>query len=156
MVEAMSHVSITMTSLDKSIAFYTDVVGMQLVELKSSSPIYQEGGDNSDVGSGRVAYLSLPATTWSPSRYILRLVEDVSAVKRREGGDVNDSNIRLAFTVEDIFASYDAWQRHGVHFLSAPATIDEGYNKGGYVAFARDPNGIILELIQPSLRRLVG
>lgn len=49
MVEALSHMSITVTSLDKSIAFYTDVVGMQLVELKSTSSVYQEEGDSPEV-----------------------------------------------------------------------------------------------------------
>jgi catechol 2,3-dioxygenase-like lactoylglutathione lyase family enzyme len=42
----------------------------------------------------------------------------------------------------------------GVAFVSAPVAITEGANRGGFTCYFRDPDGITLEMLQPSAERL--
>jgi catechol 2,3-dioxygenase-like lactoylglutathione lyase family enzyme len=44
--------------------------------------------------------------------------------------------------------------RAGVAFVNPPVAITEGANRGGYACYFHDPDGITLELLQPSVARL--
>ena len=51
--------------------------------------------------------------------------------------------------MEDIHAIYDRLRAAGVRFASdAPVAILAGRHKGGYTVYARDPDGVTIELIQ--------
>ena len=38
----------------------------------------------------------------------------------------------------------------GVEFISDPVALDAGPNSGGWALYLKDPNGIVLELFQPT------
>jgi hypothetical protein len=44
--------------------------------------------------------------------------------------------------------------RDGVSFRNPPVKITEGANKGGWACYLHDPDGITLELLQPSMKRM--
>jgi catechol 2,3-dioxygenase-like lactoylglutathione lyase family enzyme len=60
----------------------------------------------------------------------------------------------LALLVTDIHTRYQRMLRAGVRFVNPPITITEGANRGGHACYFHDPDGITLELLQPSPERL--
>jgi len=102
-----------------------------------------------------IAQLKLPGVFSGPSTHILELVE-----YRRPTGDrprLDTQNVgvaHLAFIVDDVTERYDRMCGRGVQFVSPPVAITQGVNRGGYTCYFRDPDGITLELVQPSPERL--
>ena len=57
----------------------------------------------------------------------------------------------LSLLVDDLPGIYEKLKAD-VGFVSAPVRIEAGPNRGGYGAYLRDPNGILIELFQPPPR----
>ena len=57
--------------------------------------------------------------------------------------------------VTDIHERHERMVEAGVVFRNPPVAITEGANKGGYACYFHDPDGITLELLQPSPARLL-
>jgi len=58
----------------------------------------------------------------------------------------------LALLVDDLPGWHERLRSSGATFVSPPVQIDAGPNRGGYAAYLRDPNGILIELFQPPPR----
>ena len=56
--------------------------------------------------------------------------------------------------VDDVADRYARMRGRGVQFVSPPVAITQGVNRGGFTCYFRDPDGITLELVQPSPERL--
>jgi lactoylglutathione lyase len=113
--------------LDKSIAFYTDVMGMKLIRSRENEE-YQYTlaflgyGDESD---GAVIELTY---NWGTHQY-----------------DLGNAYGHIAIEVEDVYATCEAIRKHGGN-----VTREAGPVKGGktVIAFVEDPDGYKIELIQ--------
>jgi catechol 2,3-dioxygenase-like lactoylglutathione lyase family enzyme len=60
----------------------------------------------------------------------------------------------LALMVTDVHARHARMVEQGVVFRNPPVRIEEGANEGGFSCYFHDPDGITLELLQPSDARL--
>lgn len=115
------HTMVRVSDLDASIAFYRDALGLALLSRR-------------DYAGGRftLAYLAAPGDhqaqveltyNWDPETYT---------------GGRNFGHI--AFAVDNIYATCERLQKHGVTILRPP------YD--GYMAFVRSPDNISIELLQ--------
>jgi len=134
MVQGFEHVGMTSSNLDRTIAFYCGLLGLQEVLVKGTG----EGG--------RIAFLETNGV-------MLEIVEPAAGAQApaREV-PITEAGIRhLTFRVEDVEAEYERLRAAGVEFTVAPrmAANAELIRK---VAFCRDPDGITVELLerQPS------
>ena len=76
---------------------------------------------------------------------MLELIEYTEQPSKRAAHNSRVGAAHLAFVVSDIHSAYEALRADGVHFLSAPNT--DRY--GELWVYLRDPDGIVLELMQP-------
>ncbi len=121
------HTMLRVGDLDKSIAFYTDVMGMKLIRSRENEE-YQYTlaflgyGDESD---GAVIELTY---NWGTHQY-----------------DLGNAYGHIAIEVEDVYATCEAIRKHGGN-----VTREAGRVKGGktVIAFIEDPDGYKIELIQ--------
>ena len=121
------HTMLRVGDLDKSIAFYTDVMGMKLIRSRENEE-YQYTlaflgyGDESD---GAVIELTY---NWGTHLY-----------------DLGNAYGHIAIEVEDVYATCEAIRKHGGN-----VTREAGPVKGGktVIAFIEDPDGYKIELIQ--------
>jgi catechol 2,3-dioxygenase-like lactoylglutathione lyase family enzyme len=149
------HFSFTVSDLDRSIAFYRDLLGFTLVHVQEQDNEYTRrlvGYPNARL---RVAQLAVDGQPRAVSTHDLELVHYLEPVGAR--GDVNICNpgaAHLAITVDDIHAFHQRLESAGVTFVSPPNEIMAGVNKGGYACYFRDPDDIVLELLQPPAHRL--
>lgn len=143
------HVGLTVSDLDRSIAFYRDVLGLQfqgeiLMEGPETEAMFQRKNCRA-----RVAYLNGSDLSGMPP---VELIQFVDAESKQIPGDLFATSVsELCFYTDDIEAAYQHLQVHQVDCLSEPQSFDftaNGFGKSKAFYF-RDPDGIVLELMQP-------
>lgn len=149
LISGVDHVGVTVTDLDRSIKFYTEVLECTVVVEQEKRGGYLAaivGYPDADV---RMAHLQLPGS--SPR---LELFEyRVPRTAPRDLEPRNAGNAHVCFVVDDLSALYERLVEHGVVTMSPPVEVDTGVNKGGYALYPRDPDGITLELFQPARKK---
>ena len=155
MLHGVWHFSFTVADLDRSIEFYRDMLGFELVHTQDQSNEYTRrlvGYPNADL---RVAQFAVPGQPRGISTHDLELVHYLSPKGERGSREIcNPGAAHMAMTVDDIHERYERFLAAGVEFVSAPNEIAAGVNVGGYTCYFRDPDDIVLELIQPPPHRL--
>lgn len=148
------HTGLTVSDLDRSIAFYRDVLGLELVSQWDSAQPYLRTVVGYPDAELRIALLRLPRGRAGVSGHHIELLE--YRTPRGTRGDANTyhpGNVHVAFMVEDLEAAYAEMSAKGVRFKSAPVTVTHGRNAGARAVYLLDPDDITLELIQPAAVR---
>lgn len=125
------YTGIRVRDMDESIKFYTEVLGMKVVGAR----------ERLEPTKGEAVSLKSPDT-----EQILELNyydKDSPFNLPYENGEDLD---HLAFDVESLQETVDALKRRGIEITVEPGSI--GGSIGWKEAFARDPNGIWIELLQ--------
>ncbi|MGP3932732.1 VOC family protein [Nonomuraea sp. KM88] len=144
------HFSFTVADLDRSVAFYRDLLGFALVHRQEQDNAYTRGLVGYPDAVLRVAQLAVPGQPRGVSTHDLELVEYVRPRGRpRDPARHLPGAAHLALTVEDARAEHARLSAAGVSFVNPPAEITAGVNKGGYACYFLDPDAITLELVQP-------
>ena len=151
MIRGAWHVSFTVRDLDRSVAWYVDVLGLEYVRGQEQVNAYTRRLVGFADAHLKVAQLRIPGAALSHSQHHLELVEYVAPQGHALDLATNNTGVaHLAFEVDDILAMHDQLRERGVRFKSeAPNAITEGVNRGGYSIYFLDPDGITLELVQP-------
>ena len=155
-VAQIFHTGLTVSDLDRSIAFYRDLLGLELVAQWDSAEPYLRRVVGFPDAELRIALLRLPGSSSGASGHHIELLEYRSP--RGTRGDprtCNPGNAHVAFMVEDIDAAYAELSATGVRFKSVPVEITHGRNRGGKAVYFLDPDDITLELVQPAPRPVV-
>ena len=148
------HFSFTVSDLDRSVAFYRDLLGLELVHTQEQDNAYTRRLVGFPDAVLRVAQLAVPGQPRAISTHDLELVEYVRPRGvRREGRICDPGAPHLALTVRDARATYERLVDSGVRFVSPPNGITAGVNEGGYACYFFDPDDIVLELLQPPAHR---
>ena len=142
----LDHIGFTVTSLDRSIPFYTLLLGEEPVARLAWHA-------EADEFVGRiVGYrgLQLAGAFWKlPGGTILELLE----YRHPPSGHVNMEtynvgNGHLGLLTDDIQADFERLRTHVEFRNSEPVRIPSGPAAGGYAIYFRDPDGITIELVQ--------
>jgi lactoylglutathione lyase len=150
-VGEMFHTGLTVSDLDRSITFYRDVLGLELVAQWDSAQPYLRTVVGFPDAELRIALLRVPRSAPGASGHHVELLE--YRVPRGTRGDArtcNPGNAHIAFAVEDLDAAYAELRAKGVRFKSAPVDITHGRNRGARAVYLLDPDDITLELVQPA------
>ena len=141
------HVGLTVSDIERSIEFYRDVLGMELIRRRptvTADYVAQQTGYDEvelNVASFRVS---------PPSRQTLEVAQYMKHAGAPSDQATNrPGNSHLCLLVDDLRASYEDLRKRGVQFKSEPVLITAGPNKGGVVVYFFDPDGYTLELFQP-------
>jgi len=149
------HFSFTVSDLDRSVAFYRDLLGFELVHVQEQDNAYTRRLVGFPDAVLRAAQLAVPGQPRGLSTHDLELVEYIEPKGSRGDGRINDPGAaHLAVTVEDAEAIHRRLSEAGVRFVSPPNAITAGVNEGGSACYFFDPDDIVLELLQPPAHRL--
>ena len=151
-VTGILHTGLTVSDLDRSIAFYRDLLGLELIAQWDSAQPYLRAIVAYPDAELRIALLRLPATEAGPGHHIELLEYRRPRGQRGDANTYNPGNGHVAFMVEDIDRTYAELSAKGVRFKSAPVPITHGRNTGAKGVYLFDPDDITLELIQPAPR----
>ena len=149
MIREVMHIGVTVSDMDRSIAFYRDVL-----ELKFEGELLMEGKETEMLFArpgcrARVAYLNGSGELAAPPIELIQFLDQPAQKVPAELDRISISEI--CFRTSDIDRLYAHLQQRGVPCLSAPQRFDfsaSGFGKSKAVYF-RDPDGIVLEAMQP-------
>lgn len=122
------HTMIRVKNLDKSIDFYTRLLGMKLTR-------------KNDYPSGEFTLAFVGYGDESDST----VIELTHNWGQEEPYDLGDAFGHLAIGVPDIYATCDQMEKEGVKIPRPPGPMKHG---GSVIAFIEDPDGYKIELIE--------
>ena len=143
------HVGITVSDIERSILFYRDLLGMQLVARR---PCVEEGyvAEQTGYEGVKLSVASFRVRPDSPNS--LEVVQYLNHTAQPASTSTNQPGVtHLCLLVDDLAAAYKALSAEGVRFRSSPVQITAGPNKGGRVIYLYDPDDYVLEMFQPAL-----
>jgi len=151
MITDLHHSTLFVSNLDRSIAFYRNVLGLKLVSRSNAwGGVFL--GTVCGMGDTDMR-LNIALIGVGPNGKIFELIEILQPDGLPTDASPRGYGIaRIGFEVEDIDAAVALLRNQGVTFLSDVITVkvEEGahYSEGKAVKFL-DPDGIVLELQQP-------
>ncbi|HEY7197448.1 MAG TPA: VOC family protein [Gaiellaceae bacterium] len=138
------HAGLTVRDLERSVAFYRDVLGMEIVFEQEKEGGYLASIVGYPGAHVRMAHLAFPGDSTR-----MELFEYVSPAPRGEAGEPRDVGVtHVCLVVDDLAETHRRLTEAGVDFYSEPVEVDTGANAGGKGVYLRDPDGITLELFQ--------
>jgi catechol 2,3-dioxygenase-like lactoylglutathione lyase family enzyme len=138
------HTGFTVSDIERSVAFYRDVLGMRLVRRQTGSAPYLSQVTGFEGVRLEIALLQ-PADGGS----MLELLQYVSHPAPATDRATNrPGNGHLCFKVDDLHAACSELRRRGVTLFSEPTEITAGSHAGGKAVYVRDPDGFTVELYQ--------
>jgi len=142
-IVSTNHTSFTVSSLDRSVGFYRDCLGFELVSRAPRDPAVIQRITGVPGADLEIAFLRGPGHT-------LELIEyKAPADKGRVESRPCDTGFsHLAFNVDDVDAVLAAIAPFGVKPIGAPVPINAGPNQGRKVVYVRDWDGVTLEFIE--------
>ncbi len=142
MIRATRHTGLVVRDLEKSIAFYCGVLGLEVWrrEIEEGNYIDNVVG----IPNASLEWVKLKA----PDGSVVELLQyhshpDITRVEIAPSNRLGCSHI--AFTVADLDATYRAMIAGGFHCNSMPQRSPDG---GVKIIYCHDPDGIILELVE--------
>ena len=144
LVNVLDHVSVTVSDMERSLAFYRDLLGLKEVERHrlEGEGISKMAGKESAVME--VVRLVAPETEGIEID-LQHYVEPEGKVSDVHLGDVRHSHI--CFGVPNLAQAYEQLSEKGVKFVSEPVSFDLEWAIV-HVVFFEDPDGYVLELMQ--------
>ena len=149
-VERLHHTGYTVSNLDRSLAFYRDLLGCEVVATQE-----KQGGYLAEIVGYPEAHVRMAHLRAPESPHIIELFEYLAPVPDRSRAPLEPRNVgtaHMSFIVSDLTTMYERLLAAGVEFFSPPVEIDTGINAGGRALYLRDPDGIPMELFQPPTR----
>ena len=142
MIINVNHTSFTVSDLDRSISFYRNLLGLELISLTGRDPAFSEKVTGIPGANLKIAYLQAPG-------HRLELIQYLSPPGEKLDCRTNNiGSAHLAFNVDNLPALYADLKAKGVQFKSEPLEVPAGPNKGTMAVYFTDPDGITLEFLQ--------
>lgn len=141
---AIEHVGLTVAELDRSAAFFCDVLGFR--EQRRSHTDGAAATDITGVPGAQIDHVFL--TTDDLELELLTYRSPAPSAPSTTGPEVPGS-MHLALRVDDLTDILTHAQAHGWRAAGNPHTMTTGPRAGTVMTYLRDTSGATLELIQP-------
>src|SRR5438270_292937 len=144
-VVAVDHTGITVSNLERSLAFWRDVLGFEL-----SHRAHQKGDLAREITGVANAEISI-AVVKGPGHKI-ELLEYRAPADRKLTGELRPCDVgaaHIALTVDDLNAVLQRITASGWRYSGSAQTLTVGPNAGKRVIYVRDPDGTTIEFMQP-------
>jgi catechol 2,3-dioxygenase-like lactoylglutathione lyase family enzyme len=142
---AADHTGITVSNLDKSLAFWRDVLGFEL-----SHTAHQTGEMAREITGVAGAEIKL-AVVKAPGGHKIELLEYLAPAERKRQVRLRPcdlGSVHVALIVDDLDAILSAVNASGWKAAGKPQTLQSGPNAGKRVVYVRDPDGTTIEFMQ--------
>ncbi len=143
---AADHTGITVSNLERSLAFWRDVIGFEL-----SHTAHQTGELAREITGVSGAELKLGVVK-APGGHKIELLEYLAPADRKHVNPrpCDVGSIHVALLVTDLDAVLERIAASGWKAAGKAQTLKTGPNAGKRVVYVRDPDGITIELMQPA------
>jgi catechol 2,3-dioxygenase-like lactoylglutathione lyase family enzyme len=141
------HTSFTVADLDRSLAFFQGLLGLDQVYTRQVTEEYFGSIVGLPGSTVRAALLRLPGG------HHVELFQYLSPTGQpHRPRPCDPGSTHLSLLVDDLPGLSRDLVGKGAEFVSPPVPVTAGPNRGGFGVYLRDPNGILIELFQPPRR----
>lgn len=132
MIKAIEHIGILTDDLQRSVEFYTDVLGfsismkIEMDEVGLSAVFVEKDGCKIEL----IGYRDIP--------------ERSEGIEIKIGGKSLRLNDHITFSVDDIEATATELKKKGVVFELEPVQLEDSMKLASF----KDPNGLLIELVE--------
>ena len=144
-IVSADHTGITVSNLERSLAFWRDVLGFEF-----SHSAHQTGERPEQITGVPGAELKL-AVVKTPSGHKIELLEYFAPADRKKRFDLRPcdlGHVHVALTVDDLDGVLKKIADAGWKTAGEPQTLTHGPNVGKRVVYVRDPDGTTIEFMQ--------
>lgn len=141
---AADHTGITVSNLERSLAFWRDVLGFEL----SHRP-HQTGDLASEITGVAGAEISIAVLKGYGHK--IELLEYLAPLDRKKHVDLRPcdvGSVHVALLVDDLDEVLSTISASGWKTAGKPQTLTSGPNAGKRVVYVRDPDGTIIEFME--------
>jgi catechol 2,3-dioxygenase-like lactoylglutathione lyase family enzyme len=160
-IEDFLHFSVTVSKIERSIAFYRDILGFDVLTppgQEASTPIREEDARSGSYVGAVTGYENarLRIAMLRRGTAMLELIEYCEPTGEAHApGTHRPGSPHMALSVRDLTAAWEHLQHiaaeWNLSFTSAgPVEVISGPSRGGKAVYFRDPDGITIELVQMS------
>jgi catechol 2,3-dioxygenase-like lactoylglutathione lyase family enzyme len=143
MLKSVNHTSFTVSDAERSVKFYTELLGMKLISLEERPQEFCEKVTGIPGARMKIAYVE-------GAGYKIELIQYLSPPgEKLDTRNNNVGSAHLCYNVDNLMEMCRDLGSKGVRFRGEPATVNAGPNKGGLVVYLLDPDDNNLEFIQP-------
>lgn len=143
-VAGIHHTSRSVSDMDRSLGFYRDLLGLEVVldtEMRGEMLDREVGLDG--------AHLRLVELSTGEGEALLELLQYLAPEPAAASARPCDAGAHhIALRVADIEAAYGHLVESGVRFSWPPQEVDAGFFRGHRTAYCFDPDDLIVELWQ--------
>jgi catechol 2,3-dioxygenase-like lactoylglutathione lyase family enzyme len=145
-VNALHHTGLTVGNLERSLGFYRDLLGLEVVMTQE-----RQGGYFGEIVGYPDAHVRMAHLRPPGSEHALELFEYLVPEGRRHEVEPRDIGLtHVCLVVDDLDGVYARLADSGTcTFFTPPVEVDTGVNAGSRALYLRDPDGTILELFEP-------
>jgi catechol 2,3-dioxygenase-like lactoylglutathione lyase family enzyme len=138
------HTGITVSNLERSLAFWRDVLGFEL-----SHTAHQKGELAQEITGVEGAEIKL-AVLKAPGGHKIELLEYPAPADRKHANlrPCDVGSVHVALLVEDLKAALDRIAVSGWKTAGQPQILTKGPNAGKRVVYVRDPDGTTIEFME--------
>ena len=138
------HTGITVENLERSLAFWRDVLGFEL-----SHTAHQTGELAKEITGVAGAEIKL-AVVKTPGSHKIELLEYLAPSDRKQVAlrPCDVGSVHVALLVDDLDAVLERISASDWKAAGKPQTLTSGPNKGKRVIYVRDPDGTTIEFMQ--------
>jgi glyoxylase I family protein len=142
---AADHTGITVSNLERSLAFWRDVLGFEL-----SHTAHQTGDMAREITGVTGTEIKL-AVVKAPGGHKIELLEYLAPADRKQHVDLRPcdvGHVHVALIVDDLDGVLKKIVQSGWEPAGIPQTLTTGPNAGKRVIYVRDPDGTTIELME--------
>ncbi len=145
-LQAVHHVGLVVSDLDRSIYFYHDLLGLPFAN--EPTPWFE--GPELEKGVGVPGAKLRQVCFWAGGHTMMELIEyDNRPTSSTESVPNNHLGAaHVCFRVDDVHATKAELERQGVPFYSDVNVVDSGPLAGWRWVYFSDPDGLALELVE--------
>jgi len=144
-IVAADHTGITVSSLERSLTFWRDVLGFEY-----SHTAHQTGEMAEEITGVKGAELKL-AVVKAPNGHKIELLEYLAPADRRKDAGLRPcdvGHVHVALVVENLEPLLQRIAASGWKAAGKPQTLTKGPNAGKRVIYVRDPDGTTIEFME--------
>jgi catechol 2,3-dioxygenase-like lactoylglutathione lyase family enzyme len=143
LIQSFDHTSFTVADIEGAVAFWRDVMGFAVADLSPREGAWLGAVVGVPGARCRIAHLHGHGTHLEFIQYLAPPGADVTGPPNRPG------TAHLAFVVEDIEAMAERMLEAGASEQGRITRCTSGAAAGCLAVYLKDPNGIIVELVEP-------
>jgi catechol 2,3-dioxygenase-like lactoylglutathione lyase family enzyme len=144
LIQSFDHTSFTVADVERAAAFWRDVMGFAITDLSPREGAWLGAVVGVSGARCRIAHLHGHGTHLEFIQYLAPLGADVTGPPNRPG------TAHVAFVVSDIETLARRMLEAGASEQGRITRCASGAAAGCLAVYLRDPNGVIVELVEPA------